>query len=303
MIDVFYINLANSAGRRKSVEQSFYACNFSEDWKLHRQEAFGATSPDVLAKAGSISAPLKGNWLSHVECAKQALAQGGNSHALIIEDDTVFANNIEYFLTTLVESLPSDVWDVIYIDAIISDAADMHWFFKLRNKFIRDNCLNIIPLKRNRRCFVGASAYLVNKLSLRKFVTMVDIHSMPFAYDLYLRNLVQLGMLKGFMTFPFLTTMSRFADETTVDYTSDRHLQEVFFWNAFRRLVWIGSGEPDERVAEGEKITTNDVKRLQDIVSPLLSLQMGWHTGESLCFSPSTRSFIPVGFSLAEAFE
>ena len=46
--------------------------------------------------------------------------------------------------------------------------------------------------------------------------------------------------------------------------------------NAFRRLVWMGAGPPNEDLAPSETVITKDVRAFQDIFAKLLTMQLGW---------------------------
>ena len=104
---------------------------------------------------------------------------------------------------------------------------------------------------------------------------MCDLGFIPIAFDLYLRKLVTDGFLKGFMTYPFLTTVAKTGDLSQVQYAEERVTQDVVI-NAFRRLVWMGAGPPNEELAPGETIITKDVQAFQGIFSKLLTMQLGW---------------------------
>ena len=137
-VDVFYINLARATQRRQAIEKSFADSKFSATWRLNRFEAIDASSDEVKRRDGPMIDALKANWLSHVGCAKDALAQGLTSHILIAEDDTEFSSVTEYWVNGILANFDPAHWDVLYLDVFIPNATDMPWFFKLRYKCFRD---------------------------------------------------------------------------------------------------------------------------------------------------------------------
>lgn len=276
MIDAFYINLDTATERRRSIEASWAACNFKKGWTLNRFEAVKANSPEVQAIPGNCPAPFKGNWQSHVGVIRQALERGLTSDILVVEDDTIFCDSTQAWVDGITAYLPREDWDILYLDVFISNAIDMPWFLKLRHQCFRESRVEVIDLKGYPRAFAGAGAYVVNNRALRKFLQLADLDSIHTCFDLYLKHLVRLGVLNGFLTFPFLTTVAELADDTQVPHPAQRFAQDRLM-NAFRRLVWMGAGEPDTRPVDDNTVVTNDVKKLQDIVAPLLSLQLGWH--------------------------
>ncbi len=274
-VDVFYINLARATQRRQAIEQSYADSRFSSSWRLNRFEAIDASSDEVRHRQGPVINALKANWLSHMGCAKSALARGLTSHILIAEDDTEFSPVTEYWVNGILNNVDPTQWDVLYLDAFITNAVDMPWFFKARAKCFRETSVGILPLFKFPRDFAGAGSYIVNNSQLRRFVEMCDLGFIPIAFDLYLRKLVTDGFLKGFMTYPFLTTVAKTGDLSQVQYAEERVTQDVVI-NAFRRLVWMGAGPPNEELAPGETIITKDVQAFQGIFSKLLTMQLGW---------------------------
>ena len=70
--------------------------------------------------------------------------------------------------------------------------------------------------------------------------------------------------------------MANTADVSQVQFTEERISADVLL-NSFRRLVWIGSGPPNDEPDENDPAVTKDVKTLQSIMGPLLTSQLGWH--------------------------
>ena len=272
-VDIHYINLASATGRRDTLEASFHTGNFPPSWTLSRFDAVNAASERVQNCPGSITPGLKANYLSHLDCIKRALASGRGAHALIAEDDTIFAELTHIWTNGLIAQLGDQPWDIIFLDAIIPDAVDMAWFFKLRYHCHREARIEVIHLKEYPRRYAGAGAYIIKNSSLAKVIGMCDRAVIDQPFDLYLRLLMHHDFLTGLMTFPFLTTVSELADASQVhDKPEDAYM------NAFRRMVWMGAGPPDETPdASGDPAVTTEVAKFQPIFARLLTLQRGWH--------------------------
>lgn len=283
-IDIFYINLDKAVARRNALEESFFSSNFSAGWRLNRFDAIKGASDQVAQRAHTVIPNLAANWLSHVECAKTALARGLKSHILIAEDDTLFSSVTNYWVSGILDYWQAQNlsdWDIVYLDAVLSNAIDYPWFFKLRHACWREERIELIPLTGFDRGYAGAGSYIINNASLEKFIALTDLDHLQCAFDLYLRALVFDEKLKGFMTFPFLTTISTHGDISTV---FDHHgvsarpdLTEQGLGNAFRRMIWMGAGKPSDKLADPQGIVTEDVKAFQEIFSPLLTYQLAWH--------------------------
>ena len=274
-VDIYYINLARAEERRRAIEENFARAKFPSNWRLNRFEAVNIVAQEVQTRTGPIIPALKANWLSHLGCVETALQSGLSSHVLIAEDDTAFGDVTALWTNGIIELLPPNSWDVIYLDAFIPNALDMAWFYALRHKCFRESRIELLPLFNFNRAFAGAGAYLVNRARLEKFLALTNIAHLPCAFDLYLRQLAVNNALKGILAFPFLATVAETADVSQVQHTEDRLTQDVLL-NAFRRLVWMGAGPPKTELAPGETVVTRDMAAFTKVFASLLTLQLEW---------------------------
>lgn len=229
-MDVFYINLAGAYERRQALEANFASVN-ALGWRLHRVEAvpvdIAATHP------GRLRDSEKSCFLSHTRAAVESCATDG--HAFIIEDDVLFGKNSQRAIECALNILPETDWDIIYADICVPTVDLMMTFFRGRAR-IEDGKCELVKL--SNRNFAGAAAYVINRHSKARLAELWAQHSpMKFLNDLYLRDLIHANTLRGYVIFPFATTLARLADHSQIQQAG--HAFNDFIWNEFRRLMWI----------------------------------------------------------------
>lgn len=264
--DLVYINLDRAEARRKRIEQSIADSRFSNRWSFFRFSAVSADSELVRSTPGKLSGPYKGNLLSHLNCLR--LTADRDAHLFVAEDDVEFSGQTGRVLEELVDGLPEDSWDIIRTEITAISAADFPKIYKLCASETGRESVRLLKLGGLGIPLFGASAYLVNRNARLKFSLMVEamvkeeggMFDVPF--DAYLCDLVEHKFLRGFVTLPFLTAPSVYADESQAPQVhADRPPtadEEMAMFNkvylqlitAFRRLVWIGYS-PDKVWAEG----------------------------------------------------
>lgn len=275
-IDILYINLDRATERREALEKNFQAANFSPAWRLHRFPAINATTELVQSTPGPALPALKANWLSHLTCMKLALAQNWDSHVLIAEDDAEFSPLAEHMVNQALNSLESVEWDVVFLDILIPRAFDMPFLFSLRQKCAKDNSAVLLNLgtSRERFIFAGAGAYIINKASLPKMISLFTVDQIPGAFDMILRNRIYSGQINAHVIFPFPATVSAHADDPQVGHP-DNWVYDCSLMHEFRRLIWAGTelnmGAPT--VAPGG--TTPEIDRFTSVLGRLMARQHG----------------------------
>ncbi|MDR0379231.1 MAG: hypothetical protein LBI62_04690 [Candidatus Accumulibacter sp.] len=241
-MDTYYINLESAKARRHSIEESFRQYG-DKNGRLHRVEAVDAARVVADAVPGKISDAEKACFLSHRRAIDRSRRDG--THSLIVEDDTQFGPSTFGMLDRLGDAL--DTFDIVFTDIDFCDLNYMFQFFLLRRELSRDGTFRLLDL--GEIPFFGAAAYIVNARSKEKILGLIDgLSSVEFPYDIQLRNWVEAEHLKAGFTFPFLTTLSSHSDHSATR-SADYQAKEVAL-NAYRRLVWMDSGQTRESLME-----------------------------------------------------
>ncbi|WP_341915200.1 glycosyltransferase family 25 protein [Ferrovibrio terrae] len=287
--DLRYINLDQATQRRTMVEQSYGQSRFSQRWSFERFSAVSAESDLVRDAPGRLSGPYKGNFLSHMTCVRQSL--DSDAHLFVVEDDVQFCDQTGPILEGMVDTMAEDAWDVIRTEISLLSAVDFPKIYKLSVSAAGREKVRLLNLGGIDCPGTGASAYIVNRQSKRKFIQMMDAMvvrngGLNAPFDVCLHEMIRHKFLLGYVTVPFLTAPSFHADETqapvmTADQATPqdemlrRFNQKLLeLMSAFRRLVWIGY-TPD-KVLPGSYGAGNDLFRMteQDVLYQKISSWM-----------------------------
>ncbi len=96
---------------------------------------------------------------------------------------------------------------------------------------------NIIYLNLSEFIFAGTTAYIINPKSIKKILNLIDVKSIDIPIDLLLRKLIADKKLKGFVTFPFITTISQ--DSCFSQTQPNNNFKTDYIWNLFRQMIWL----------------------------------------------------------------
>jgi GR25 family glycosyltransferase involved in LPS biosynthesis len=280
-IDVIYINLATARGRNESfLKRDREAMLLPESWRLHRFAAVDKESAEAEPTPSTVPPAVKGNYLSHLGCAR--LARRFGPHVVIAEDDTVFCNLTAFWLERLIDTLPEDSWDVILTDIYVADATRMPRLLKTRRRCLASNTIDLFAAAAWEGAFVGAGSYVINRRAKDKFLATLALPEIAHAFDLCLRQAMLTDQLKGIITSPFLTTILSEGDDSSVQ--PEARIWEATLYHCFRRLVWIGAENlanqvdrvPPQLPAVPDALVDSEVEALAAIMRPLLPMQMNW---------------------------
>jgi hypothetical protein len=126
-------------------------------------------------------------------------------------------------------------WDIIFTDICVPDIGTWPDLVRLRRQF--EGTQNFKLLSLGKFHFAGATSYILNRRSKRLLAEILDdVEQIDTPYDLYLRSLVHQGRLRAFVIFPFVTSISELAEQSSIQAPADASLDLVL--NSFRRLVW-----------------------------------------------------------------
>ena len=245
-MECVYINLDNAAARREAIEGSFQQHN-SPGWILKRFPAIDVSYVKRNSATGSIRDEEKGCFLSHKIIVDRSVDLG--DHLFILEDDVCFGRQSMAIIETLTyRELPEDGWDLLFTDVGVPSIYGMLQLIDLRNNFRSTHTFHTIDLMTMN--FFGSTCYVINKSAIRKLSHILDKATLDAPYDLYLRKLIQLKLLRAFVIFPFLTSVSNESSKSGIQTPALGRTQ--FIWNIFRQMIWIDGDEfdPSEMLAK-----------------------------------------------------
>lgn len=231
-MDCYYINLASETEKRAQLEKNFAQHN-TLNWPLHRFEALDRSYVRTHQVKGSLTDSEKGCFLSHQQVIN--LNTHGTDHVFIMEDDIVFSGKT-LSLIQRITGLEQLDWDILYTDVCVPDISFMLHLFHLKNECVANDQLQIVDLEKHN--FASAAAYIINKKSIQKianFLGSFDELNMPI--DIVYRSLIQAGHLKGYVAFPFLTSLSSLSEDSRVQ--PKQHAYTEVVWHSFRKLMWM----------------------------------------------------------------
>ena len=221
----------NSVGRKHALESNFQA-NKALGWSLRRVDALAANAV-AHQPPSCLRDPEKACFLSHIKAIETAKLSAG--HVMIAEDDIQFGARSLAAIDAALARAPADSWDIIFTDIWVTSTHAMLDLLLLRRRVCGDAAPRLINL--GRMPFVGATAYIVNANSRDKILYLLPRGDpLEIPYDVYLQQLIHNNRLRGFVTFPFATTLSSNAETSQIEEAPSRDKTAM---NAFRRLMWL----------------------------------------------------------------
>jgi GR25 family glycosyltransferase involved in LPS biosynthesis len=172
--------------------------------------------------------------LSHGKAIKSSLSHEG--HALILEDDVFFGPSSLGLIDSALEVIETNEWDILFTDICVPRTQWMVTLFEKRRELLAEQRFELYEL--HERVFAGATAYLVHEKSKEKVLAALSGLDEPNTpYDLFLRSCIHKRMIKGFVVFPFATSLSDFAESSQIQERKTQLTDSA--WNAFRRMMWV----------------------------------------------------------------
>jgi GR25 family glycosyltransferase involved in LPS biosynthesis len=236
------INLDSQPDRRRRVEENFAACARGE-WTLSRLSAVDTVQVTRSQTQGRISLPEKGCFLSHLVAIDKSREIPG--HAMVVEDDVLFHEHSFDAIEAAVRLASQQEWDILFTDVCVPHIPSMLELFGLRRQLSASGGSCLVPL--DKIVFAGSTAYIVNAGSKDKLSRVLsEGGALDNPYDLTIRHLVYNKQLKGFVAFPFPTSLSDAADDSQIQSDQSKKIADIA-WNAFRRLAWLGGSPTSAR--------------------------------------------------------
>lgn len=231
-MDCVYINLASRPDRRDHLENNF-GKNRRPGWALSRFDAVDAAWIEAAGIRGTAKPAEKGCFVSHRRAIRQHLSSDGP--LMVLEDDVLFgAKTCETIDESLAKLRESD-WDIIFTDICVPSVGTWPDLVRQRRRYEQTKGMQLLGL--DRLHFAGATSYILNPRSKRLLAGLLDgVTQIDTAYDLYLRFLIQQGRLRGFVLFPFVTSIADLAEQSSIQSADGASVDVILNW--FRRSVW-----------------------------------------------------------------
>ena len=142
----------------------------------------------------------------------------------------------------------------------------------IKKKFIQKKKFELPDLTKI-KYFAGLSAYILNPNSIKKIYKLINQEeSFNLPLDLYIRKLIHLNKLKGFVIFPFVTSLSKKSLISQIASTETSSADLI--WNTFRMMIWTErNSETYKPLLEKIKLNLCDEESNQfaTIISSLIS--------------------------------
>lgn len=233
-MECFYINLDDATNRRDCIESNFFT-HKAFGWNLTRVPAIDKQYVEDNAIKGTLTSGEKGCFLSHKKTIVQSL--NNDENILILEDDAIIGEKTCSSIEVLIQEMyeKNIEWDILFSDIGIHFASRVGFFVEHRRQFDTIPELKIFNLENI--IFTCATAYIINGKSKQKIASLLDFEILDTPIDSLYNNLIKEKKIKAYIAFPFPTSVSDFANISTInDQKID--LGTMIFYN-FRKMLWI----------------------------------------------------------------
>jgi GR25 family glycosyltransferase involved in LPS biosynthesis len=231
-MDCVYINLESRPDRRHYIESNFNQ-NRAYGWNISRFDAVNIARVAEENIQGAATAAEKGCFASHRNLIRQHLSS--DNPLMVLEDDAMFGATTCRVIDTSLANIKEADWDIIFTDICVPDVGTWPDLVRLRRQFEQMKALKLLSLARFQ--FAGATSYILNRRSKRLLAGLLDdVERIDAPYDLYLRSLVHQGKLRAFVIFPFVTSISELAEQSSIQAPVAASPDLILNW--FRRSVW-----------------------------------------------------------------
>ena len=248
-MECFYINLDIASNRKLNIENNFLENKIGQ-WSLTRFPAIDVKYVEHHKIAGKLRSAEKACFLSHKFAIKQNL--NSREPILMMEDDAEIGKSTCAVLDNFIENGNKFEWDIMFTDVCFTRPTVMIELIQLRKQLSVRNEIRMLNLADF--VFGGATSYILNPKSLEKVFHLLDAKTaLDIPYDIYLRELIRENKLKGFVIFPFVTTLSSVSDKSQIQLEETANTDLV--WNTFRKMIWM------DRKLEDSESSLNKINR------------------------------------------
>ena len=247
----FYINLLKDRDRNRDMIQHLKDLNFQNYSRIDAVDGkVIAKKYDTKLDSGSL-----GCGFSHKSVLEKNL--GSDSHLHILEDDALLYEHLPKIFN-LIESKVE--WDIIYTDVYFSMLSPTV-FYNLHEKYKlykTKGDISIVDLQGID--FSAATSYFVNKKSIKKFNELLSSDWYKNSkHDTFINTLVQKGLLKAFVIVPFVSTISKHSENSTID---ESYNDNMFALDILRKSLYIDAKQKElssELKKSTEDLETSDM--------------------------------------------
>ncbi len=157
-----------------------------------------------------------GLWLTHERLLETC--KNSNVHIHILEDDALLPKDavgrFEMMLQDADKNFPD--WDVIFTEVFIQmDVTLFYVLAKAKELYRQNGQIQLSSLKP--APFAGTSSLFINRKSIGKYAKLISGQwKVGLPIDLFLRSLIQKGLLNAYVTLPFLTSLTEHTAESNI---------------------------------------------------------------------------------------
>ncbi len=211
----FILNLDRSQDRLNTIARNIQEAGLSAIYQRFPAVDGRALDPQYKTK---LDPGALGLWLTHEKLLNQNLT--ADAHLHFLEDDAFLPKDASACLPALLGAAANVPWDLLFTDALLlpKELALFQYLCDARGKYLRGNS-SLLPLKGIP--FAGTTSMFINKASIGKYLkTISGQWTQGDALDLFLRKAIWAGNLQAFVVVPFLTTISRHSDVSSIQARS-----------------------------------------------------------------------------------
>ena len=234
----YFINLARSRRRRTALVRHLEDIGVAGRYERVDAVDGRATAADFLSKLdpGSL-----GVWLTHEALLRAC--RSADRHLHVIEDDTIFARSAGRTFDVVLRQADDQVnWDLLFTEILVPFSVPV--FHQLAEKIdVHATSKRYALLDLAGIGFAGATSFFINQTAIGKYAALIaGKWSLGAPIDLFIRQLVHDGVLRAYVTVPFITSISNSVASTvrgrlTRSQQVCNVLRRGFFEDAHRRAL------------------------------------------------------------------
>lgn len=232
-MECHYINLEKDVIKNDELRNLFKK-NAPDNWVLKRFNAIDKKYVEENNIQGQISNGAKGCYLSHVLLMSDNV--NSKNPLLILEDDVIFSKNTFLIIDKLINSINESIeWDLIHTDICVPTPGAMIDFY-LQKKSMTRGQVSLIDL--SDKIYASTAAYIINHKSIGKIHKLLSEQtSLDVPIDIYLRMLTHSGLIKSFVSLPFITSLAKTSSESNIQV--NEHAYTELLWHTYRKFTWL----------------------------------------------------------------
>jgi GR25 family glycosyltransferase involved in LPS biosynthesis len=234
MLNVYFINLESATDRRSTLEANLR--EMAPHWRIHRIKAVtreeASLQPPFNAADNSSATAC---YLSHLKAIEAALSSEGP--AVIMEDDTQLGRQSAALIEQLLNSLPSESWDLLYGSVTYMNLAQTQAACRHLREARRTD--TILLQNAGEIDFACATTYVIHPKAKKKLLELLKETPINPGYDFRLKQIFQQGLLRGLIPLPFLTSVSKHSVHSQLNQNGWHDQATDIVLNSVRKLFFV----------------------------------------------------------------